>query len=135
MKNVMVRAWEIYRTLEGDHYAKLAMALKQAWAEEKHQYPVLKIDDWFLIKTATAQKWPRDSFWLAFHTVAIVGETEKAYKVLYLTDGKLGIVTLWVPKSVCSWEFTDTFHNSTKVFSDWKSGMAWNRYRRHCVMD
>lgn len=35
MKNVMRRAWEIYRTLTGDHTAKLAMALKAAWAETK----------------------------------------------------------------------------------------------------
>lgn len=35
MKNVMVRAWEIYKTLEGDHLAKLAMALRMAWAEIK----------------------------------------------------------------------------------------------------
>lgn len=31
----MKRAWEIYRTLEGDRNAKLSQALKQAWAEVK----------------------------------------------------------------------------------------------------
>ncbi len=36
-KNVMTRAWEIYRTLAGDHVAKLAMALKEAWTEAKTQ--------------------------------------------------------------------------------------------------
>jgi hypothetical protein len=35
MKNVMTRAWEIYRTLEGDRLAKLSYALKQAWSEFK----------------------------------------------------------------------------------------------------
>lgn len=35
MMNVMTRAWEIYRTLTGDHIAKLAMALRMAWAEIK----------------------------------------------------------------------------------------------------
>lgn len=35
MMNVMKRAWEIYRTLTGDHIAKLSMALRQAWAEAK----------------------------------------------------------------------------------------------------
>lgn len=34
-KEVMKRAWEIYRTLEGDRNAKLSQALKQAWAEVK----------------------------------------------------------------------------------------------------
>lgn len=33
MKKIMVRAWEIYRTLEGDHRAKLSLALKTAWRE------------------------------------------------------------------------------------------------------
>ena len=35
MRNVMTRAWEIYRELQGDHTAKLAMALRMAWAEAK----------------------------------------------------------------------------------------------------
>lgn len=35
MKKVMTRAWEIYRTLEGDHVAKLTMALRQAWKGAK----------------------------------------------------------------------------------------------------
>ena len=35
MKNVMKRAWEIYRTLAGDRVAKLSQALKMAWAEVK----------------------------------------------------------------------------------------------------
>lgn len=34
-KEVMKRAWEIYRTLEGDRTAKLSYAMKQAWAEVK----------------------------------------------------------------------------------------------------
>lgn len=35
MKNVMKRAWEIYRTLSGQHVAKLVMALRMAWKEVK----------------------------------------------------------------------------------------------------
>lgn len=35
MKEIMKRAWKIYRTLEGDRLAKLTMALRQAWAEYK----------------------------------------------------------------------------------------------------
>ena len=42
MKNVMKRAWEIYRTLAGDHSAKLAMALKAAWAEIKNAVKSVK---------------------------------------------------------------------------------------------
>lgn len=35
MKTIMKRAWEIYKTLVGDHIAKLSLALKMAWAEVK----------------------------------------------------------------------------------------------------
>ena len=31
MKKIMRRAWEIYRELEGDHIAKLSLALRIAW--------------------------------------------------------------------------------------------------------
>ena len=34
MKKIMRRAWEIYRTLEGDHRAKLSLALRTAWREQ-----------------------------------------------------------------------------------------------------
>ncbi len=36
LKNVMHRAWQIYRTLQGDRIAKIAYAMKQAWAEAKN---------------------------------------------------------------------------------------------------
>ena len=35
MKEIMNRAWEIYKTLEGDHSAKLSMALRMAWKESR----------------------------------------------------------------------------------------------------
>jgi hypothetical protein len=35
MSKLMNRAWEIYRGLEGDHRAKLSMAMKQAHKESK----------------------------------------------------------------------------------------------------
>lgn len=35
MRQIMKRAWEIYRTLEGDKIAKLSMALRHAWTEFK----------------------------------------------------------------------------------------------------
>jgi 3-phenylpropionate/cinnamic acid dioxygenase small subunit len=34
-KQIMNRAWEIYRTLVGDRIAKLSMAMRMAWAEVK----------------------------------------------------------------------------------------------------
>lgn len=45
MKNIMMVAWEIYRTLEGDHMAKLSQALRTAWAEaRKAAKPVKKVE-------------------------------------------------------------------------------------------
>ena len=37
MKKVMLRAWEIVRTLVGDLRARLSVALKQAWSEFKEE--------------------------------------------------------------------------------------------------
>lgn len=125
MKEIMKRAWEIYKYLEGDRTAKLSMALKQAWAEHKNQFPKLEIADWFILKTAREQKWSRDSFFIFFGVMAIVGETQKAYKVIYHKSG--GFVTFWVPKSVCKWETIDRKDLSTKTFAEWKDGMAWSR--------
>ncbi len=36
MKDIMKRAWTIYRTLKGTHREKLSAALKAAWAEVKN---------------------------------------------------------------------------------------------------
>ena len=38
----MVRAWEIFHTLQGDRHAKLSYALKMAWAEAKTPAKSLK---------------------------------------------------------------------------------------------
>lgn len=35
MKNIMKRAWEIYRTLKGDHIAKISYSLKKSWEESR----------------------------------------------------------------------------------------------------
>lgn len=39
MKKIMKRAWEIYRTLEGNRLARLSYALKQAHKEAKQPTP------------------------------------------------------------------------------------------------
>lgn len=41
-KKIMVRAWEIFHTLQGDRNAKLSYALKMAWAEAKTPAKSLK---------------------------------------------------------------------------------------------
>ncbi len=37
MKDIMKRAWEIYKTLKGSHMEKLSAALKAAWTEFKQR--------------------------------------------------------------------------------------------------
>ena len=39
MKKIMRRAWEIYKKLEGDHIAKLSLALRTAWRETSVESP------------------------------------------------------------------------------------------------
>lgn len=63
MKNVMKRAWEIYRTLVGDHTAKLAMAMRMAWAESKN---TVKVAFDGFAKVAKTDKYDTDSAYLTF---------------------------------------------------------------------
>lgn len=41
MKELMVKAHQIAKTLEGDYQARLAIALKQAWAEKKSEKKIV----------------------------------------------------------------------------------------------
>lgn len=125
MKKIMVRAWEIYRTLEGDRLAKLAMALRQAWAEAKaakNSNKLLNIADWFVGKKA-AENGMR--IW-GGHAVAIIGETEKAYKVIWGDVTKP--MTFWAPKSLCSW--TDGTDTKRTITGTWEQGMDEYRFVR-----
>lgn len=101
MKNIMKRAWEIYRTLEGDRLAKLAMALKQAWAEAKaengREDMLLEIAGWFTDKKARENGLP----FYGGYVMAVLNETEKAYKVFW--GDILKPMFFWVPKSLCKW--------------------------------
>ncbi len=107
MKKIMTRAWEIYRTLEGDRLAKLAMALRQAWAEAKAEAEKeyrFSIKTWFLnkmIAQCTGHIIPFGSF----GKEDIIGETEKAYHVnMEMRTRSLGTESkytrmFWIPKS------------------------------------
>ena len=55
MKNVMKRAWEIYRTLQGDRLAKLSYALKQAWSEIRGGLKMVE-----LVGSEKQIKWAKD---------------------------------------------------------------------------
>lgn len=127
MMNVMKRAWEIYRTLTGDHIAKLAMALKDAWAEAKNTAKktategIMKVKAWVIEKAQNEAK--RYNMWFnipaegrdadGMHTITadgydyiiaeeILAETEKAIKVRIATgwvDGSSKGFCTWIPKS------------------------------------
>ena len=59
MKQIMKRAWEIYRTLEGDKIAKQSMALRQAWAEakaSKKQYSTAELSKLFKMRAAARER-------------------------------------------------------------------------------
>lgn len=116
MKEIMNRAWEIYRTLEGDHLAKLAMALRQAWAERKSSgSKLLEIAEWFTDKKAVENGMKV----YGGHVVAVVAETEKAYKVIFGSMQKP--MTFWAPKSLCKWVEAHDFART--VISTWDQGM------------
>ena len=68
-KQIMKRAWEIYRTLVGDKAAKLSYALKKAWAEVKTA-----------VKTVTDGKW-------TFEVVDVVPDGYQIWSVGNIVDG------------------------------------------------
>ena len=58
-KEVMKRAWEIYRTLSGDRNAKLSQALKQAWAEMKNDDEIVNGWNVTALENAGASRWTK----------------------------------------------------------------------------
>lgn len=126
MKEIMTRAWEIYRTLEvkGDRLAKLAMALRQAWAEFKaaSSNKLLEIADWFVSKKAREN----GRKIIAGNAVAVIGETEKAYKVIF--GDVVAPITFWAPKSLCTW--TSGSDIKRTIVGTYEDGMAEYRFIR-----
>ena len=116
MKEIMRRAWEIYRTLEGDRIAKLSYALKKAWAEYKSsKCELLEIAEWFTDKKAAEnglRVYDGD-------VIAIIGETEKAYKVIFSCMQKPLI--FWAPKSLCKWVKSED--DERTIFGTYEEGM------------
>lgn len=80
-KQVMKRAWEIYRTLTGNRIAKLSAALKQAWAEVKNV--VKKVAFNGFAKVAKMEKTYDDCCFLTFKAWEKYGK-----KRIYINDYK-----------------------------------------------
>lgn len=123
MRKIMIRAWEIYRTLEGNHIAKLSMALAEAWKEAKSKTTKrsLYVREWLFQKIAREHGAP--CVWTA-HVDIIFAETEKAYKVM------MGVVDYcvitWIPKSQCDW-IEEEVGTETYVADSWKQALDMKR--------
>ena len=81
MKNVMKRAWEIYRTLTGKHLEKLSKALKRAWVEIKTV--ANKVNFGGYAKVAKTEKVCGDCSYLTFK-----GWENYGKKRIYINDYK-----------------------------------------------
>lgn len=81
MKNIMKRAWEIYRTLAGKHLEKLSEALKRAWAEVKAV--ANKVDFGGYAKVARTENPSCDCHYLTFKAWENYGK-----KRIYINDYK-----------------------------------------------
>ena len=97
MMNVMKRAWEIYRTLEGDRIAKLSQALKEAWAEakaEKKEEKVVSIPAMIekLVEMGASRwtKYGKDRLYLRKCGEEIIGLELDCYKSGRISSAYLG---------------------------------------------
>lgn len=125
MKNIMKRAWEIYRTLTGRHLEKLSAALKKAWAEIKFaSKKELVLKDWLFDKIAREHNAPRT--WNG-HVDVVFQETDKAYKVAMGAVNHT--VYTWVPKSQCEWVDSES---ETKVVNSFEKAREHVDYLRNC---
>ena len=90
LKKIMKRAHQLAKGFEGNYQARLSLALKLAWKEEKEMDRKLVIAKWWLDKNPAI-----DVIFNEFDNVEITKETEKAY---HLNN------EIWIPKSVVSFE-------------------------------
>lgn len=126
MKNIMKRAWEIYKTLTGKHLEKLSAALKKAWSEFKASSAKkeLVLKDWLFQKIARENGAPR--MWNG-HVDAVFQETEKAYKIVMGAVNHT--VYTWIPKSQCEWVDSES---ETKVVNSFEEAREHVDYLRNC---
>lgn len=84
-KQVMRRAWEIYRELVGDRIAKLSMAMRQAWAEVKAAAAAEIVNGWNVTALIEAgcnrwKKYGKDRVYLRHIGAALMGLELTYYK-------------------------------------------------------
>lgn len=88
MKKIMMRAWEIYRTLTGDHAAKIAAALRMAWAETKGTAKQNR-DDIIAALTKKYGRWTKQGFNGKVYDRIYFNATDLGMEVSYYKTGNV----------------------------------------------
>lgn len=99
LKNIMNRAWEIYKAAGCSTRFEFGLSLKAAWAEAKAPKAVefLGVKSWLLSKNLSANQIYAYNMAMIDDDVRIERETEKA--VLVKVSSEWGSFSFWSPKS------------------------------------
>lgn len=119
LKKIMKRAHEIARSFEGDYQARLSLALRLAWKEQRSEKEVKKqlvIADWWLRKNPA-----QETIINEFDNIEVEKETEKA---CLLNDFSRQSNGVWVPKSACEWKVI-TLEDKVKAITGKEGIKVW----------
>jgi len=102
-KQIMKRAWEMYKVAGCSSRAEFGLALKAAWAEAKTQVSFAEklcgFKSWFVDKNFSQGERYVIECAVAGGEYKVKKETEKAVMVRFESD--YGSIVRWFPKSVC----------------------------------
>jgi hypothetical protein len=119
-KEIMQRAWQIYRTLKGDRDAKLSYALRQAWAEAKNGDAVYS---WLSTGGTEIKLVAKYTAYMADEILYADGQEIKTGKKIIESDACL---TAYVDgqeidetKNVDYWKVIDIQINGKKAYKIW----------------
>jgi|GEM_PF-6716611 len=122
LSRLMRKAHKLAKTFEGNYRARMSLALKLAWKEEKEEKEMNKkpiIEDWWLRKNSA-----QECLLNEFSNLEVTQETEKA--TLFNDE-------VWVPKSVIEWKEVneDDIEDERKVgvFVEEYSDCEWYDYK------
>lgn len=121
LKKIMHRAWQIYRTLQGDRIAKIAYAMKQAWAEAKNDGGA--VYSWFSTGGTEIKLVAKYTAYMADEILYADGQEIKSGKKIIESDACL---TAYVDgqeidetKNVDYWKVIDIQINGKKAYKIW----------------
>ena len=123
LKNIMQRAWQIYRTMDGDRIAKIAYAMKQAWAEAKNGDAVYS---WLSTGGTEIKLIAKYAAYMADEILTADGQEIKTGKKIVATEGCL---TAYVDgqkideaEDVDSWKIIEIQINRQRAYKIWGIG-------------